>query len=136
LPVCSFVCPRSPLPDLSQRNNFAIVNPETDFSTLLRVLKKHYRGVVLEGDKLVNYITRSDVLKYVFEKNLVTDEINKKTIEVLLKSRVRYSQKKELGIGTSGEQVVTILPSEKVVEGFKVTLFSQKILTSAETRQE
>lgn len=57
--------------DLSQRNNHTVVSPDVELSSLIQTLKDHYRVIVEKDGELVNYITRSDLIKFVWEKKLV-----------------------------------------------------------------
>lgn len=66
--------------DLAQRNNHVSVLPDTNFCCLLKNLKDHYRLVVEKDSKLLGYITRSDLIKFIWEHKLLKG--GEKTLKV------------------------------------------------------
>lgn len=86
--------------DFSQRNQLVTIAPTASVDELAEVLRKHHRVVVLDGDKLVGYITQSDLVKHLSEQGKFSD----KTLQ-------------ELDIGST--QITTITESQKVLEAFR-----------------
>lgn len=76
------------------------VTPATSIEDLAALLRQHHRVVVLDGDKLVGYITQSDLVKHLAEQG----KFSEKTI-------------KELDIGS--ENITTITETQKVLEAFR-----------------
>jgi len=86
----------------SRRNLLQVLPPTSSFVDLVRCLCEHHR-VAVGDDELYDYITQSDVVKFLKEKN-VLGELGSKTI-------------KELGIGTAN--VISVTPTQRVIEAFK-----------------
>jgi len=56
--------------NFSKSNPLKTVDPTTSISDLVDLLSQHHRVVVLEGEKLVGYVTQSDLVKFLHSKNL------------------------------------------------------------------
>jgi CBS-domain-containing membrane protein len=89
-------------------SNFSKMNPLQTISTdaslteLVDVLSKHHRVVVLDDqNKLVNYITQTDLLKFLHKNNLFTSSSLK-------------------AVGMDSSNVISITSEQRVIEGFKL----------------
>jgi len=98
--------------NFSKMNPLRTISPDSSLVELVTVLSKHHRVVVLDdNNKLVNYITQSDLLKFLHKNNLFTS--------VSLKS-----------VGMDSSKVISISPEQRVIEGFKL-MTEQKISSVA-----
>jgi len=86
--------------NFSQRNQLVTVSPSTSVDEVAQLLCTNHRVVVLEGEKLVGYITQADVVKYWHSK----DKFSDKTV-------------KELDIGSTA--ITSIREDQKVLEAYR-----------------
>jgi len=86
----------------SRNNLLHVLPPTSSVVDIVRCLCEHHR-VAIGDDDLFDYISQSDIVKFLKEKN-VLGELGSKTI-------------KELGLGSTN--VISVTPNQRVIEAFK-----------------
>jgi len=88
--------------NFSKMNPLQTISPDAELAELVDALSKHHRVVVLDDkNKLYNYITQSDLLKFLHKNQLFTN--------LSLKA-----------VGMDSSKVTSLAPDRLVIEGFKL----------------
>jgi len=87
----------------SKREALPVVHPGTPLTKIISILSTSHRLVVCEGKTIVNYITQSDAVEFLY-KNKMLGPSASKTVETLQ---------------LATKDVITVKQSELVVEAFK-----------------
>jgi len=91
--------------NFSQRNPFQIISPHQSLADLLSVLVKYHRVCVIDADqKIQNYITQSDVIKFLYENKELIGNFGTKTL---------------LELDIAKKEVITANGHHFVIEAFK-----------------
>jgi CBS domain-containing protein len=86
--------------NFSGNNPLQTISPNATLEELVNLLSNYHRVVALDGDKIVNYITQSDLLKFLQTKDIFGDQ----TLE---------------SVGMSETSIISILPQMRAVDAFK-----------------
>jgi len=92
----------------SRNNLLHVLPPTSSVVDIVQYLCEHHR-VAIGDDELFDYISQSDIVKFLKEKNIL-GELGSKTI-------------KELGLGSAN--VISITPNQRVIEAFKKILLNK-----------
>lgn len=99
------------------RNPTNVVNPSTNLADLVKSFSTYKRALVKDGEKVINYITQTDVLKVVVKNNLLYDLCFGCLLSLIISGPSKDKTIAELGIGSGN--VISQKNAGPVINAFK-----------------
>eukprot|EP01125_Pyxidicula_operculata_P022175 TRINITY_DN893_c0_g1_i1.p1 TRINITY_DN893_c0_g1~~TRINITY_DN893_c0_g1_i1.p1 ORF type:complete len:253 (+),score=88.11 TRINITY_DN893_c0_g1_i1:1956-2714(+) len=90
--------------NFSKRDPVKTVSPSQPLSSLIQLLSTYHRVAVVDGDNLVDYITQSDLIKFIYNNKQLLGDLTSKSLS-------------ELNLASKG--VETVKDYNLVIEAFK-----------------